>query len=157
MMAKEWKEMLESLEYSVESLMDDKEMRSGSSIKTSIFASGLLIVDCRLTPRGPGQRSGKQQTWPMLQASQCTIVWRGGWWEAGDSNDNKDNKDNLVETIDGLLLSLKFCEVQFAPKHFAGRFAGCRFHEISVQKATGWLKIGLLCTAKCSTQRISTI
>ena len=38
MMAKEWKDRLESLEYSVESLIDDKEMRSGSSIETSIFA-----------------------------------------------------------------------------------------------------------------------
>ena len=41
MMAKEWKERLESLEYSVESLMDDKEMRSGLSVEISISA-----VDC---------------------------------------------------------------------------------------------------------------
>ena len=45
MMAKEWKDRLELLEYSVESLMDDKEMRSGLSIETCIFASGLLVVD----------------------------------------------------------------------------------------------------------------
>ena len=101
MMAKEWKERLESLEYSVESLMDDKEMRSGSS---SVVISILqLIVDCE-TPPEAGERSGNQQTWPMLQASRCTIVWRGGWWEAGDNN---DNKDTFCEGIDDtLLLSL---------------------------------------------------
>ena len=44
MMAKEWKERLELLECSVESLMDDEEMRSGSLIRLVLIS--ISAVDC---------------------------------------------------------------------------------------------------------------
>ena len=74
MMAKVQNKRLELLEWSVESLMDDEEMRSGSSIGSvliSIFLCWLQwIVDWK--PSEADQRSGNHQ-----KPGQYSVLWKG--------------------------------------------------------------------------------
>ena len=65
MIAKEWKERFESLEHSVETLMDDKEMRSGSSVVISI----LLVVGCWLLIDALGTRPEEREAANLANAA----------------------------------------------------------------------------------------
>ena len=128
MMAKVQNKRLELLEWSVESLMDDEEMRSGSSIGSvliSIFLCWLQwIIDWK--PPEADQRSGNHQ-----KPGQCSVLWKGRWGaEAGKSNNNKDTF--CWSVINGLLMqpALKFCEVNFVPK----------FTVLGVDCAGNWCK-----------------